>query len=172
MEKALEVDRLKLADEQRRSYNFRKIVKTVSYLSNHCLALVKSQVGGGKTCSGEGAAQSLQLVKLLKSRFWWEIRYDMSKLGRSWWNVKSQTQDFHQILSRLRNQVRHQGGAGFFLQIIILVHILQEEKARKWGTNKASERNGGENRIKIRIVSYCFCAGIRSYCWEIDEEHM
>ena len=84
MEKALEVDRLKLADEQRRSYNFRKIVKkNVSYLSNHCLALVKSQVGGGKTCSGEGTAQSLQLVKLLKSRFWWEIIYDMSKLGRS-----------------------------------------------------------------------------------------
>ena len=83
MEKALEVDRLKLADEQRRSYDFRKIVKTVSYLSNNCLALVKSQVGGGKTCSGEGTAQSLQLVKLLKSRFWWEIIYDMSELGRS-----------------------------------------------------------------------------------------
>ena len=83
MEKALEVDRLKLADEQRRSYNFRIIVKTVSYLSNNCLALVKSQIGGGKTCSGEGAAQSLQLVKLLKSRFWWEIIYDRSKLGRS-----------------------------------------------------------------------------------------
>ena len=83
MEKALEVDRLKLADEQRRSYNFRKIVKTVSYLSNNCLALVKSQVGGGKTCSGEGAAQSLQLIKLLESRFWWEIIYDISKLERS-----------------------------------------------------------------------------------------
>ena len=80
MEKALEVDRLKLADEQRRSYNFQIIVKKrVIFVEQ----LLKSQVGGGKTCSGEGAAQSLQLVKLLESRFWWEIIYDMSKLGRS-----------------------------------------------------------------------------------------